>query len=336
MRRYFKLVALYAGREQWLIDEFHKGRVHFGWGLLGTDLRVVRDIPRAERTEDQRSAWRHANFFLEKLEPGDRLVIQLAQPLREFLLAEVTGEYCFTEPPEPDFNHYRECRPLTPSPVAVNNVSFSLRHDLTKRGQYYQIYSPRSTQELDLAVEEELWRLPAGHPRSPIEDELEATRVEVVANTLAAISERWPAKDFETFVVRLVNSLPGVRVKKEGDNHKGWDLTLRITDPVTGEVLLDDIPAQCKNYKGTVKTLRPFEDLRRCIENSTAGCAYLFTLGDLDHGLQERIGLLQEELSREQGREIRLHVVGPERIAELYLRYMGRQLGIETEGDTER
>jgi hypothetical protein len=88
-----------------------------------------------------------------------------------------------------------------------------------------------------------------------------------------------------------------------------------------------------KNYKGIVETSRPFEDLRRCIQNSTAGCAYLFTLGKLDHGFQERVSLLQEQLTRDQGREIRPHVVGPERIAELYLRYMGRQLGIETEGD---
>ena len=51
-----------------------------------------------------------------------------------------------------DFNHVLYVRPLTPTPIPKDcvEVSDALRHDLTKRGHYYQIYPDESVEELEV------------------------------------------------------------------------------------------------------------------------------------------------------------------------------------------
>ena len=78
--RYFKLVSLHD--RDWLAAEFKAGRVRFGWSWPGTDLRKLRE--KDDLTNDERITWRYTKFLIERLEPGDRIVCQFEQPLREF------------------------------------------------------------------------------------------------------------------------------------------------------------------------------------------------------------------------------------------------------------
>ncbi|NLO28670.1 MAG: restriction endonuclease [Actinobacteria bacterium] len=334
MRSYFKVVVLREGKEDWILSELEEGRVHFGWGSPGTDLRIIEDIPRAERTAEQTLAWEKSRFLLKRLTVGNRLVVQLSRPLRQFLIAEITGEYSFLDPPEDDFNHTLPCELLTPRFVDINAsyVPLFLKHDLGKIGRYYEIYPERSVRQLDWIVSNKRWERPDDQAADPIEDELDATWTEVIEKTLAAISGRWKGIDFERFVARLIDRLPGVSVKHTGDSRKGWDLTVSVMDPLTDEVLFDNVPVQCKAYTGPVSDLRPIEDLERCIRQSQATCAYLFITGELSKDFEDRVSLLQEKLSLEMQRDISLRVVGAERIAELYLQYMGEQI-CGTDGD---
>ena len=65
LKRYFKLVIL---RESaWLFKEFLNGRVRFGWGGPGMDLRVVCKKSIEMRSPDERMTWRYAQFLLNRL-----------------------------------------------------------------------------------------------------------------------------------------------------------------------------------------------------------------------------------------------------------------------------
>ena len=160
MIRYFKLVAL-RDPSLWLFDEFRAARVRFGWSWPGTDLREIRKKPLLDRTDRERISWRYTKFLLEKLKAGDRLVLQFEKPMRKFLIAEVAERgYDFASPPQDEFNHIVHCRPLTDDfiPISAKCVPSYLRHDLTKRGHYYEIYPADSVTQLDRIVNEQIGR----------------------------------------------------------------------------------------------------------------------------------------------------------------------------------
>lgn len=99
-----------------------------------------------------------------------------------------------------------------------------------------------------------------------------------------------------------------------------------MRNPLTGEILQDGIPVQCKNYTGEVEDDRPIEDLVRCINNSGSEIAILFILGDLTDEYRRRLDLRGEELQRDIGRLVKFEVVDQDRIAEMYLAYIGSNL----------
>ena len=266
--RYFKLVIFHD--PVWLFNEFLQGKVRFGWGGPGMDLRVISKKSMETRSPDERMTWRYAQFLLNRLKPGDRLVLQFEQPMRKFLIGEVIAPgYDFTTPEMADFNHVVHCNPLTENFIPLDSqcVTSSLRHDLVKRGQYYEIYPELSISQLDRIVGEKLWSKPEGMAiRSSVHD-MQDTEAEIRTQTIKAIAQRWKAKDFEIFCELLCKNIPSVEVKSRKDVFKGWDLLLRILNPITGSLLLDDVPAQCKNYYdyGTVDSNLPIEVLVRCI-----------------------------------------------------------------------
>jgi hypothetical protein len=59
-----------------------------------------------------------------------------------------------------------------------------------------------------------------------------------------------------------------VEVIERSDRGKGWDLLIRILNPITGTPLLENVPVQCKNYSGEVSDFNAIDDLERSILHS--------------------------------------------------------------------
>src|SRR5687768_6094740 len=117
MRRYFKLVCLHD-KPNWYIQEFQNGRARFGWSGPGRDLRILRQ--KCERSEDERITWSYSKFLLERIVVGDRVVVQVDQPLQRFLIGEVIDPgYGFSPGDLEDFNHVLHVHVLTPEPVPI-------------------------------------------------------------------------------------------------------------------------------------------------------------------------------------------------------------------------
>ena len=312
---YYKLVALTD--PAWLKSEFLEGRARFGWSGEGTDLRVLSERPSSERTENQRVAWRYTQFLFSRIKVGDRVVYQFDQPLREFLIGEVVSpEYSWDTARLEDFNHILHVRPMVERPIAVTSkvVPGFLRHDLSKRGQYYRIYSETSSSALD-----ELTSGPLPEGKREDADDLAETSAALSRSVVKEIHQRWPAKAFERFVGWLFHQVPGVEVRDIQDTHQGWDLRVRIRDPLSGEPLYDDVPVQCKNFTGPVDDERPITDLTRSVRESRSGLAYLVILGEVDDSYRRRVAAAEEDLSREMDMQVKLIVVDEARVAQLYV-----------------
>ena len=82
----------------------------------------------------------------DRIEKENRVILQFEQPLRKFLIGEVSGPYQYAEVEDDDFNHILPCKPLTPNFIDIESsiISRSLRYDLSKRGHYYEIYPEES------------------------------------------------------------------------------------------------------------------------------------------------------------------------------------------------
>lgn len=328
--RYFKFVALHD--QDWVVREFRKGRARFGWSWPGSDLRELRK--KSELTEEERITWRYTQFLTERLNVGDRLVCQFAQPLREFWLAEVaTKGYEFDSNYREDFNHIINIDPLSDVGIPLNAryIPASLKHDLTKRGHYYEIYPEESIACLEHLVEERPWESTAPDERRREADEFDESRAELVRETIVSIHKRWKGTAFETFCEHLCQSIDYIEVHSKQDTRQGWDLLIRVLDPITGAILLDEVPVQCKNYDGSVEDSRPIEDLERCIRNSGSNTAYLFIIGTLTPSFRQRLEKVQDSLSVELGHQVTFRVIEEEVIAELYLASLGRDRGVTTE-----
>ena len=204
----------------------------------------------------------------------------------------------------------------------------SLKHDLTKRGQYYEVYPERSLRALDELVETRPWQREGPGEERTEKDELDETWEAVKAGVIHQVKQRWPAKEFEKFCADLCDRIDHIEVKERKDRGQGWDMLLRIVDPVSGEVLpgYESVPVQCKNFSGEVSTSRPIDDLVRCVEaNGECSVAYLFILGDLTEGFLSDLEEARNAVHATSGREVAFHVIDQDRIAELYLQYARKE-----------
>lgn len=335
MQRYFKLVCLHDEDPQFILRNFQEGRARIGWSPPNTDLRKIKNKKWDTLLEQERITWRYTQFLIERILPSHRIVIQRDQPIKDILIGEVIAPgYDFAPGDLDDFNHLLHVNPLTPEPISVNlkEVSLALKHDLSKRGHYYEIYSKESISELDLLVKKSIDKTLDLH--SIRTDEVTQDQVsQLVKNRIIEIvSRNWPAKSFETFCGMLCKSISYIEVSEIKDSHKGWDLLIRILNPLTGKILLDNIPVQCKNYIGKVNIFDAIDDLERCIKNSRGDLAFLFILGDLTPEFQKHLQERQEQLSQELNRQVTLEVIDQVRIAELYARHMD-ETGQESAGE---
>jgi hypothetical protein len=327
MRRYFKLVCLHKD-PLFLLREFRAGRARFGWSPPGTDLRKIKI--KKIWTDEDKSSWRYTQFLLERISVGDRVVVQMEQPIEQFVIGEVIKPgYDIAPGRLKDFTHLLHVRPLSPKPIAVNmkDVTFTLKHDLSKRGHYYEIYPEESIRELDRLVDKASSRTLNFKAIRTDEDIRDRTLKAVKKEIARIVSGHWPTHSFEKFCELLCNSLEYVEVKERKDRHRGWDMKVRILNPLTEEIVLDDIPVQCKNYVGPVNDMKPIDDLARCIENTNGSLALLFILGELTDEFLGNLQKRQEALTRKLRREITLEVIDQDRIAELYVRYVNQRLG---------
>jgi hypothetical protein len=156
----------------------------------------------------------------------------------------------------------------------------------------------------------------------------ELTRV-VISN----ISQRWKSKNFEVFCEKLCGATDNIEVVSRSDTGRGWDLLIKVIDPLTGNILRDDVPVQCKNYTGKVSVFSAIDDLGRCIENTKKDIAYLFILGDLSQEFHLELKRKQEELCQKLGTNITLEIVDQTQIAHLYQKSQSR-LAFETGDQT--
>jgi hypothetical protein len=324
MSRYFKLVSLHND-PHWYAQEFHAGRARFGWSEPGSDLREIRKKDWPARSNDERVTWTHTKFLIDRIVPPDRVVVQTDQPLECFLVGEVVSPgYDFSPGDLDDFNHLLHVKPLTPEPIPVNSkaVTAALKHDLSKRGQYYEIYPEGSIRELDALVD----RIAAGSldlkSTRTDEDTLDHTLRDAKSQIVREISRKWPGKDFERFCEILCREVDYIEVKERRDRGQGWDLLVRIINPLTQTILLDDIPVQCKNFVGEVTSQQPIDDLERCFRNSSSQVAYLFILGHLSEDFIRALQRRQEALEKELARPVFFEIVGEDRIADLYATYV--------------
>lgn len=322
--RYFKLVATYPNHEDWMYEEFKEGRMHFGWGWKGCDLRKIQNIKRSDRTEKQKKAWYYSQFLLNRLKVADRLVIQHKQPLREFLLAEVVGEYNFSDDSKNDFNHIIPVKPICDQYINLQSkiVPNFLRRALTKRGQYYEIYPNDAVSRLNTIVDNKLWESDEYYQNREFQHDLADAKNEVVKVVIDKIRKYWKVNDFEKFTAELLQLVPGVDLKVLGDSGKGWDLTLQITDPLTFEILHNEVPVQCKAYDGKVDTTKAIEDISRAIRNTEkTDIGYISILGKLTDEFESARIEAEEQLSKELERDIQIKVLTEDVLAELALTY---------------
>jgi len=334
--RYFKLVVCPFGPSETPGDWVEKvrrqildGKAHFGWSWIPMDpehgtanlWELQKKLQRGEQLEGgERVVWNRCQFLIKRIEIGDRLIIQTERPLRQFLIVEVTGPYGFLGT-ERDFNHYLECRAITEEYVNIDLVPQYVRHALTRRGRYYQIYGEATIEYLDSMIELKSWRGEEAHPRTHAHEK-EETNEEIIAKVIKIIHKRWPAEGFETFMKELIGKMPGVEVVDSKASHKGWDFLIGIQDPCSGEFLHDRVPVQCKNYTDEVINDRPIEDLKRCVTNSDSSIVYLFILGDVTDEFKEKLADAAERAGDNAGRDVQFRIMDQHEIARLYMKYM--------------
>ena len=295
-----------------------------------SDLRPIKskmDAGRWEdRTEEEAETWSYTSFMIERIEVGNRVVVQFEQPLRSFLLGEVIAPgYDFSGDLE-DFNHFLHIKPLTKEPIPINSkaVSAALKYDLSKRGRYCEIYPEDFIRERDTIIERlASTKLEIKSTRTD-EDTLDATLRRAKDHIIREISGRWRGKDFERFSEHILESMDYIQVKDPSDRGMGWDLLIRIVNPITKTILLDDVPVQCKNYTGDVWDKRAIDDLERSIRNSKSRVAYLFLIGRLGDDFTAELDRRRKSLEKELGFPILFEVVDQERIAELYMSSLGK------------
>jgi hypothetical protein len=131
-----------------------------------------------------------------------------------FLIGEVIEPgYEFDPATLDDFNHVLHVRPLISNAVSIDmsGVSAALKHDLSKRGQYYQIYPERSLQELDdLVTSSAAGTLDPTAVRGE-EDTHDRTLKRVKDAIIRELSQNWRSKDFEKLCRDLCDSLNYIR-----------------------------------------------------------------------------------------------------------------------------
>ncbi|WP_100399156.1 restriction endonuclease [Bacillus sp. FJAT-44742] len=320
MTRFYKLVAINNRDQEWMYKEFLDGRLHFGWSPPGSYLNILKNKSKNQMSNQEKVTWRYTQFLVNRIKKGDVLLIQFEQPLRKLLIAEVTDGYDYATEEKEDFNHIIHCKPITKDFISIESkyVTKSLRHAITKRGQYYQIYPKEAIKNIEELIEEHLWEKNDYKEKLTNEIAISDTKTAIIETTIDMISKKWPGKAFEYFVEDLIKSIPGMAAAVR-DSGKGWDLLIQTTDPLSNEILLEGIPVQCKNYRGIVTDKRPIRDLEKCIINSNKSLAYLFIMGQLEKDYLNAINELQEELTEKLQREVKLAVVQQERIAEMYL-----------------
>lgn len=320
--RYFKFNVFREGKANWIHQQVLNGKAHFGWSWPGMDLRKLQNS--AQFNDEEKECWRYTKFLINRIQIGDRLIIQTERPLRRFLIAEVTGPYGFLGS-EDDFNHYRECRAITEDYIASDAefVPAWVRHDLSKRGQYYQIYREATIQHFDSLIEQQLWKSTSTQIKRTVGLEKERMELDVIEKTIDIISTRWPGKALETFAKELFEKIPGIAVvPNSGDIGKGWDFLINILDPLSDEYLHENVPVQCKNYIGDVDTEDPIHDLVRSFRNSESTIAYLFILGNLTDEFNQKLDNAEVALKSDLHRDVKSRTIDQDAIAKLYMKYM--------------
>jgi hypothetical protein len=333
MQNWYKFVCNNEGNIAWMVNELKDGRLRYGWSPPGSNLIKLAGMTWEDRekltignddwSESGNYIYSQSKFLLHRIKPNDLVVIQLTQPIEDFYICKVTGEYEYAENENYDFNHVLPCELFNTNPIPIYSriVSNSLRHALTKRGKYYGIYPEDAIRELNEIVNNKSWLNEDLKEITDHEYEMFNTGNKLIQDTIRLIQNNWQSKYFESIAKEIFESIEHIEVKQDWDSGKGWDLLLTMRDPLTDEILMDDIPVQCKNYRGDVDTEKPFDDMRRCFENiEGVSIGYIAIIGDLTDNFRKMHRDKEKEISAAVNREISIRLIDQEQIAKLYLR----------------
>lgn len=318
---YYKMVVL-SGDSDWTYNELLNGRARFGWSFFDCDLRKIQKMKNSEITDNQRLSWRMSQFLIKRVRVGDRLVIQIDQPMQSFYIAEVVNDYEFDKNERDDFNHILPVKLLNKEAIKItsNIVSNNMRNDLSKRGHYYCIYPQKTINELDEIVNNKLWNSANLKEGTSFDHELNKTHKLIKKKCINLISNTWKSKHFEEFIYNLISVIPNINVKSVVDSGLGWDLLIQIEDPISGVILKDDVPVQCKNYQGEVTTTQAVSDLVRSIENSNSDLAYLVIMGDLTDEFMHAFTSARDKL-KSGNDNVDFILIDQDQVADLYMKY---------------
>ena len=158
-------------------------------------------------TNNEKVVWRYTQFLVNRIQSGDFLILQFDQPLRKFLIAKVTEGYDYEENELEDFNHIIHCKPITTDFVSIDShyISKSMRHALTKRGQYYEIYPEETIKEINKLVKERIWEKEDFDTRKrTIADEMIESKEALKQKAIQVISTKWPSTEFEYLIEDII------------------------------------------------------------------------------------------------------------------------------------
>ena len=168
--------------------------------------------------------------FGSKEESPESVVVQTRQPIERFIIAEVVPPgYDYFPGDLDEINHVLHARALTPNSIPVNSSAITAphKHDMSKRGHYYEIYPEESIRELDALVE----RVVANKVDLTVvqtdADTLDHTLRDTRRHIIREISRKWPGKDFERFCEMFLRKVDRIEVKELRDSGKGWHLLVR-------------------------------------------------------------------------------------------------------------
>ena len=338
MKSWYKFVCNNENNVKWMVNELKEGRLRYGWSAPGSNLLKLDTMSWEERekliignddwSDTGNYIYNQGKFLLYRIQPNDMVVVQLTQPIQDFYICNVNGLYEYPENENDDFNHIIPCKLLNTHPIPIYSkiVSNSLRHALTKRGKYYGIYPENAIAELDEIVANQSWLKTDIKEMTDHEYEMFNTKNKLIKDTVKLIQNNWQSKYFELIVAKIFGSINDIDIKQDWDSKKGWDLLLTMRVPVTDEILMDNVPVQCKNYTGDVDTDKPFDDMIRCFENLEGiTIGYLAILGDLTKNFRQIHRDTEKRLSDELNRDISIRIIDQEQIAKLYLRMCGNQ-----------
>jgi hypothetical protein len=305
---------------EWVCRELQEGRLRFGWGWEGSDLREIAELrDRGEPlNEHQTLAWSKGSALVERIREGDLVFTPNIPRNREFAVVRVAGPYSFE--PEGTSCARGHVLPVEVVVPAVQKLSEAVSGRIVGSA-FNQRAITRMTapgEDIRALLEAHAEGLDLSKPSSEMERlaDIVGDAKEAVA---AALEREFGRKGFEIPVRRLFEALypppsGSVEHSQKLDN-AGADIVVQVIDPVGFE---REIAVQVKHWTGGV-TMRDMETALDAIRRAKSfrpvvSEGLVFTLLE---SVPQEVADASEALSDELG--IAVRVLDRDAVAQLFL-----------------